>query len=230
MTPPYQARNRSAANGKHRRLYSSISKVAALSFLVLCASHLSNIEAFCAVVSYPAERHLIQEDTRLHKPSTPTPSEFAVKYFHQGLKYYNLGRWQEAIVAFKEATAIKPDFAVAYFGLGTAYSRIEIWDRAITSFKKAVEIDPDYAEGYMGLGIAYGILGFNSEAIAALKMATQIKPGYGQAHYALALGYLLLSDKASALKEYGILKTLDPNLADQLIRLIKDNIKAQEVR
>lgn len=222
-------RNRSAANGKHRRLYSAIAKVAALSFLIIYASHLSNMEAFCSVVSYPAERHLIQEDTSLLKPSTPTPSEFAVKYFHQGLKYYNLGRWQEAIMAFREATAIKPDYAVAYFGLGTAYSRLEIWDRAVTSFKKAVEIDPDYAEGYLGLGIAYGILGFNSEAIAALRMATQIKPGYGQAHYALALGYLLLSDKASALKEYGILKTLDPNLADQLIRLIKDNIKAQEV-
>ena len=81
------------------------------------------------------------------------------------------------------------------------------------SFKKAIEIDPDYAEGYLGLGIAYGILGFNSEAISALRMAIRIKPGYVQAHYALALGYLLQSDKASALKEYGILKSLDPTLA-----------------
>ncbi len=222
MIPKYRARYRSAANGKHGRLYLATAKVAALSLLVLYACQLSGMEAYCAVVSQPAKKPLIQEDARLYKPSTPTPSEFAVKCFHQGLKYYNLGRWPEAIVAFKEATDIKPDYAVAYFGLGTAYSRLDIWDRAVTSFKKAVEIDPDYAEGYLGLGIAYGILGFNSEAIAALRMATRIKPGYGQAHYALALGYLLLSDKASALKEYGILKTLDPNLADQLIRLMKE--------
>jgi superkiller protein 3 len=209
------------AHGKQITSPSGIHRAVVLCFVVILVWQFSAISAFSAVVTSSAKQYQIREEVALNKQPVPTPPDFALMYLQQGLRYYDLGRWQEAIVAFRDATVIKPDYAVAYFGLGTAYSRLEIWEKALASFRMAVEIDPNYAEGYLGLGISYGILGFNSEAINALKMAVQIRPGYVEAHYALALGYLMLSDKAAALKEYGILKTLDPNLADQLINLIK---------
>ncbi len=217
----YKPRSDLTAYGKYVTSYLGVTRVVVLFLVVAFVWPFSVTEAFSAVVTSPAKKYQVRENASIDKPPVPAPPDFAVEYFNRGLRYYDLGRWQEAIEAFTEATVIKPDYAVAYFGLGTAYSRLETWEKAVASFKRAIEIDPGYAEGYLGLGIAYGILGFNSEAISALRMAIRIRPGYVQAHYALALGYLLLSDKASALKEYGILKTLDPNLADQLIRYIK---------
>ena len=221
MTSLYQAKNSIVAEAKHARSYLWTTKAAVVLLVAVFTWHCLGVEAFSSVAAFRARKYYLEEEARADKPPVPTPPDFAVEYFQQGLRYYDLGRWAEAIAAFKEATVIKPDYAVAYFGLGTAYSRLEIWENAVASFKKAVEIDPYYAEGYLGLGIAYGILGFNSEAVSALRMATRIKPGYVQAHYALALGYLLISDEESALKEYGILKSLDPDLAAQLFRLIR---------
>jgi len=217
----YKPRSGLTAYGKYVTSYLGVTRAVVLFLAVAFVWPFSGTEAFSAVVTSPVNKFQVREKASIDKPPVPAPPDFAVEYFNRGLRYYDLGRWQEAIAAFTEATVIKPDYAVAYFGLGTAYSRLETWEKAVASFKRAIEIDPGYAEGYLGLGIAYGILGFNSEAISALRMAIRIRPGYVQAHYALALGYLLLSDKASALKEYGILKTLDPNLADQLIRYIK---------
>lgn len=221
MTSPHRFKNGLLAHGKKMSSYVRVTKTVVLLLLGFLVWQVSGLEAFSSVVTSRVKTYQTSEKPRIDMPLAPTPPDFAVEYFHQGLRYYELGRWQEAIAAFTDATVIKPNYAVAYFALGTAYSRLEIWEKAVESFKKAIEIDPHYAEGYLGLGIAYGILGFNSEAISALRMAIRIKPGYVQAHYALALGYLLQSDKASALKEYGILKSLDPTLADQLIRLIK---------
>ena len=222
MIPRYPSENDRLVLGKYMATRAGVIKTAVLFLAAVFCWQLSEKGAFPAVVASHAKRYQGHEEVRLHKQPIPTPPDFAVMYFHQGLRYYDLGHLQEAIAAFAEAAEVKPDYAVAYFGLGTAYSRLEIWDNAMASFRMAVEIDPYYAEAYLGLGIAYSILGLSSEAIHALRMAVQIKPGYGQAHYALALGYLMLSDRASALKQYGILKSLDPNLADQLIHLIKE--------
>jgi Tfp pilus assembly protein PilF len=66
------------------------------------------------------------------------------------------------------------------------------------------------------------MLGWDKVGLQALEKAIQIKPKYAQAHYALGLSYLKLGDKNSALKEFRILKTLDQNLADELIRMINN--------
>ena len=177
-------------------------------------------ESSAEVVSPPVNKHQIQEELGTDKQAAPTLPDLAGIYFHQGLRHYDLGEWREAIIAFKEALGLKPDSEVTYFSLGIAYSRLEIWEEALASFTRAVEIDPYYAEAYLGIGIAFSMLGWDNVAIQALEKATRIKPEYAHAHYALALSYLKVGDKKSALKEHGILETLDQNLANELIRLI----------
>ena len=172
------------------------------------------------IVSPPVDNHQIHEELETDKQPAPNMPDLASIYFHQGLRHYDLGEWREAIIAFRESIGIKPDSEVTYFSMGIAYSRLEIWEEALASFTRAVEIDPHYAEAYLGIGIAFSMLGWDNVAIQALEKATRIKPEYAHAHYALALSYLKVGDKKSALKQHGILETLDQNLADQLIRLI----------
>jgi len=179
-------------------------------------------EPFGEVALPPVNKHQIQEELETGKRPIPDMLDLAGVYFYQGLRHYDLGQWEEAIVAFKEAIGIRPDSEVTYFSLGIAYSRLEIWEEALASFTRAAEIDPDYAEAYLGIGIAFSMLGWDKVALQALKKAIRIKPKYAQAHYALGLSYLKLGDKTSAKKELGILKSLDQNLADELIRMINN--------
>ena len=190
-----------------------------IAVVILIWQHLAE-ETFASAATPPETKYQIQRKFSIHRQPVPTLLDFASMYFSQGLRHDHLGHWREAIVAFKEAIVIRPDYEVAYLGLGIVYSKIGVWQEALASFGKAVGIDPDYAEGHLGLGIAYTMLGRNNEAIEACRQALRIKPLYAQAHYALALNYLMLGDRAAALEQFGILKSLDQNLAIQLIHLI----------
>ena len=99
----------------------------------------------------------------------------------------------------------------------------------INACEQAIKTDPDDASAYYDLGNAH----FNSgkqidlinqpideieakEAIEAYKQAIMINPDFAEAHYSLGAAYHFLNDKDSALKEYKILKNLDPEKADEL--------------
>jgi len=206
--------------GKQILSYLGITKTVVLLLIVFFTWQSSVTESLSEAISSPPERHKIRKDQGIAKQAVPTLFDLAFINVHQGLKYYDLGRWQEALVAFSDAIAINPNFAVAYFGLGVTYSRLENWEEALVYFKKTIELNPTFEQGYLGLGITYNILGFNDKAMTALKKAVLINPGFAQARHALALCYLRNGDRESALEEYKILRGLDPDLADQLIQLI----------
>jgi len=202
---------------KHRR---KSAQTLVFFFTLLCV-FFSSGRLPCADAAIPsAAPRQYSENVTFSSQPTPGVSDLATVYFYFGLKYYDLGRWQQAIFTLKEALEIKPDCEVTYFILGITYSRLEIWEQALVSFIKAIELKPDYVEAYLGLGITYDMLGWGKKAVKALIKAIQIKPNYAQAHYALALNYLKQGDKKAALEEHGILKSLDPDLANHLIHLI----------
>ena len=206
--------------GKQTASHLGVTKTILLLLIVFYTWQSSITKAFCEAIPPHPERHKIGEKHEIAKEEVPTLPYLASINVDQGLKYYRLGRWQEAIVAFSDAIAINPNFSAPHFFLGVTYSRLENWEEALTYFKKTIELTPTSAQGYLGLGITYNILGFNDRAMEALKQAVLINPRFAQAHHALALCYLRNGDQASALEEYKILRDLDSDLADQLILLI----------
>jgi len=144
----------------------------------------------------------------------------AEEYYILGLTYGHLGRWQEALDAFKKTIKIQPDFAEAHYNLGVAYDELGRYQEAIESFKRAIRIEPDNAGAFGGLGLAYGKLGLFQDAIESFKQAIRIKPDNAEDHSRIGLAYLMVGDKDSALEEYEILKTLNTELADELYNLI----------
>ena len=93
-------------------------------------------------------------------------------------------------------------------------------ERKIEELKQAIRINPDDADAHANLGLAYFSLGVYEEAIEEFKQAIRINPDYINAHYNLGFAYNLSNDKDSALEQYEILKSLDPEIADILFRLI----------
>jgi hypothetical protein len=139
-------------------------------------------------------------------------------HYNLGVPYGKLGRYAEAIDSYKQAIRLKPDYAEAHNNLGAIYGKLNRYDEAIDSYKQAVKIKPA-AVTYNNLGAIYTKLGRYTEAIGAYKQAIKVKPNYAEAHFCLSLTYILNGDKASALKEYEILKTLDAVMAGKLFDL-----------
>jgi tetratricopeptide (TPR) repeat protein len=79
-----------------------------------------------------------------------------------GDAYNGLGKYQEAIDAYKEAIKIKPDFHEAYYNKGAAYGELKKYQEAINAYKETIKIKPNFHVAYHGIGVAY-----NKKAIDA---------------------------------------------------------------
>ena len=54
-----------------------------------------------------------------------------------------LGRYTEAISAFKSAIAITPDYAKAYLFMGVSLRKLGRHEEAIAAYQRAASLDPD---------------------------------------------------------------------------------------
>ena len=90
----------------------------------------------------------------------------------------------------------------------------------IEAYKQAIRIDLDDAYVHSSLGVVYRKSGMYKEAIEAYKQAIRINPDYAKAHYNLGVAYAFLNDRDSALEHYKILKSLDSERANVLVKLI----------
>lgn len=94
------------------------------------------------------------------------------------------------------------------------------YEKALPYFEKAVKKNPLYADAYFYLGYTNSKLGYLEEAVKAYTRAISIRPYYVQAHYNLGLCYLELKDIDSAFEEYKILRELDKDLSNNLLKRI----------
>ena len=133
-------------------------------------------------------------------------------HFNLGSALADLGRYQEAVTAFKEAIRINPYYAKAYYNLGVTYGNLHQWQEAITSYEEAIRIKPDYAEAYNNLGNAHERLAEHQKAITSYKEAIRIKPDYADAHYNLGVTYGELSRYQDAITEYIKALRINPDL------------------
>jgi Flp pilus assembly protein TadD len=97
------------------------------------------------------------------------------------------GRYDDAIVEFREFLRIRPDDADAHNNIGHALSMQGRHDEAVAEFRAAIAARPDFARAYGNLGLALRTLGRRDEALAALREASRLEPDYPVAHHNLAI-------------------------------------------
>ena len=123
-------------------------------------------------------------------------------HYSLGNAYLNLGRYQDAVEAYKQAIKIKPDYADAHYYLGNAYDKLGRYQEAIEAFGQAIKIKPDYAEAHYNLGLAYGKLGRYQDAVESYKQTVRIKPDYAKAYINLGISYYKLGRYQDAVEPY----------------------------
>ncbi len=92
---------------------------------------------------------------------------------------------------------------------------------SIEEFKQAIKIDPDYAKAHKTLAYVYTNFYMYKEAIEVLKVAIERDPEHAMSYYNLGILYNSSNDKDSALEQHEILNSLDFDLSDQLLGLIR---------
>ncbi len=123
-------------------------------------------------------------------------------YFQIGYCMAKLGKYPEAIEAYRLALGIKAEDVDTHNNLCVAYNMIGRYPEAITSCRQALQIKPDFAEAHNNVGWALHRLGRYQEAIESCLEAIRVRPDFAMAHYNLGNNYFALKRFKEAMESF----------------------------
>jgi len=88
------------------------------------------------------------------KAEAPVSGEAQVA-FDKGTEYYKQGKYDDAIVEFKNAISVEPNYAKAYCEMGMAYMEKEDFEGSIPNLLKCIEIQYKYPKAHYAIAVAY---------------------------------------------------------------------------
>jgi Flp pilus assembly protein TadD len=91
-------------------------------------------------------------------------------------------------------------------------------DESLGILEKVVQTTPTFPDALNALGVVYYTKKRIPDAIAMFKSAVEATPDQSQTRYNLGVAELANGNKAAAISQYNIIKSVDPKLADQLYR------------
>jgi tetratricopeptide (TPR) repeat protein len=132
------------------------------------------------------------------------------------------GRYEEAIVQWKQALELNPGEASIHLNLGVAFARAGKPNEAITEYRKALEIKPNDAEVYYHLGMVLSDTGRFGEAVAHFEKGLELRPKDSKdADLATVYDFLGRAragrgDMAGAVKDFETATRLNPGFGPHL--------------
>ena len=115
------------------------------------------------------EKALYFLDLMIKKGPLDSLSYWMIGYCNQELGVYN-----KAIEAYKQAIRIDPDDYGSYYGLGNSYYALCLYNKAIEAYKQAIHIDPDKFHAHYGLGLTYVKAGDRNSALNEYKTLKEL--------------------------------------------------------
>lgn len=94
----------------------------------------------------------------------------------QGIKYYNFGQYDVAIVQFQKAIEVEPQSVDAHLYLAYAYEKQGEREKAIGEYQKITQIDPNHLDAHYRLGVSYNSMGRRAETIKEYEKVLSLKP------------------------------------------------------
>lgn len=140
--------------------------------------------------------------------------------YGRGRAMMQAGNYREALLVFLAIVRTNPRDYLSWFSAGHCYTQMGDYKSAADAFARTVNIKPGFAEGQASLGAALGLQGRYREAVKAFQEAIRLEPDNAIAHYGLGLIYVATKDTDSALREYKVLQTLNPKMAEDLFNAI----------
>lgn len=80
----------------------------------------------------------------------------AMLQYNQGIDYYKLGQYDQAIASFRSAIKLEPNYIDAYYNLGSVLEYLKQYDAALPIFKQIIVRKPDdYDSVYKAAWLSY---------------------------------------------------------------------------
>ncbi len=133
-------------------------------------------------------------------------------HLSQGLKYFNDGKYEDAVTEFSKVITNDPANKEAHYYLGLTFLKTGKFSKAIVPLKRVLELDPMYSGARRNLGIAYLNLESNDLAIQELKKSINQDPQDVSAYF--YLGRVLQQKKwfKESLIHFQTVLSLDPDM------------------
>ena len=135
-------------------------------------------------------------------------------YNRRGIRSYDLGEYENAILSYEKAINLKPDYAIAYYNRGCVNTKLGESERAIADYSKAIELKPDLAEAYNNRGYTYKKIGESEKAIADYSKAIELKPDLAEVYNNRGNAYDRLGESEKAIADYSKAIELKPDYAE----------------
>lgn len=129
------------------------------------------------------------------------PNQQKLKYVSRGDAYLKDGKYQEAVIEFRNAIQIDPKFAQAHRQLAQTYLSLNNGDAAFRELEETVGLDPTNSDTQLSL--AQLLIGRRQyeQAQAALDKVLAAEPSNARAHAVLAEKYSSTRDLPNAISE-----------------------------
>src|SRR4030095_690414 len=108
------------------------------------------------------------------------PLSTATISYNKGIKLKNAEKYNEALIAFKDAIEKDPDYTDALYEAGWSSNQLKAYDNAIIFLQKAKQLKPS-ATIFFELAYAYDHSGRKDEAKENYKKALELYPKYSDA-------------------------------------------------
>jgi tetratricopeptide (TPR) repeat protein len=137
----------------------------------------------------------------------------AAEHYNIGTFLYSQGKFNQAILQFRNAIGIDPEYAEAYNNLGIAHSALGKFDEAIACLNKAIKLNPNDARAYYNRGNAHLAKRDYDGAITDFGLAL-VHPEFAEAYNGLGLAYEGKSNHTRAVEYFDMAIYLNPEYAD----------------
>jgi arylsulfatase A-like enzyme/cytochrome c-type biogenesis protein CcmH/NrfG len=142
-------------------------------------------------------------------------------HYLQGLNYYRLKMFPEAMEELQKTVQLSPDYALAVFNLGMAQAHAGQMDAAIATLQRALQLDPTNFEAAYNLGVAFIQKEQLEPAAAAFRQSVTINPELARGHRALGETLIYLDKVDEAIAELRRAVELAPQEAEMHASLAK---------
>ena len=150
------------------------------------------------------------------------------KLLREGASFYDEGKIDDAIDAFKEALEIDPEESEAHYYLGNAYADKEMLDEAIAMYKNAVEYNPEFVDAYLNLSMLYLDMDLIEEAISLCKHAVSTNPDDAFLCFHLGEAYAMNLQYKEAIEEYKKAMSINPMDPETQYRLAESYYEVKQ--
>jgi tetratricopeptide (TPR) repeat protein len=147
------------------------------------------------------------------------PSQRKLSYLNSGDAYAAKGKYQEAVIQYRNAIQIDQKYAAAHYHLGRAYLALGNPEAAFREFNNAVDLDPGNSDARLSLASLEISRRQFDAAQSAIQAVLKAEPANPHAHSVMAREFLATHNLSSAIGEFEKMLEIDPGAVSTYISL-----------